>query len=210
MKTGFWLAGSLIGIGMISGPAQADEQTFTKPKAGPFRIDWCLNFGTDCGKPAADKFCQSKGFVHSFDFVEDVDIGATSPTIVQGTGQICNAPTCDGFTYVSCEKPPGPPPLPPPPPPPGNGDLGSGGDTQDFHNPRVGSLRMNICYANGFGCDGQKAADAFCDKHGYDDAADFQTKQMPPNKSSRYIGSGKLCKGFGCSVFQSITCENQP
>ncbi len=210
MKTGILIAGSLVGLSMIHGSAQAAEQTFSKPKAGPFRIDWCLVWAGQCGKPAADKFCQSKGFVQSNDFVEDVDIGATTPTIVQATGQVCNAPTCDGFTYVTCEKPDSLPPPPPPAPPPGSGDSGGGGDTQDFYKPKIGSLRLNTCFTKGSSCDGQKAADAFCDKRGFDDAADFQSTQIPPYKSSRYIGSGKICHGYGCSVFQTITCENQP
>lgn len=213
MKYKIFAASGLLGLGMMFGAAQASEQTFAKPKAGPFQVDWCLQWGAQCGKPAADKFCQMKGYVQSNDFVEAFDIGASTPTIVLGTGQTCSDPTCDGFTYVTCEKPDAPPPQPLPPPtplpPPGNGDLG-GGDSQDYYKPKVGSRRMNTCFVKGLDCDGQKAADAFCDKRGFDEATDFQVVQMPPNKSSRYIGNGKICKGFGCTVFQAITCENQP
>lgn len=209
MKTGIWFTSSLIGLGMMVSSAQASEQTFAKPKAGPFQIDWCLQFGSQCGKPAADKFCQSKGFVQSNDFVQAVDIGASTPTIVLGTGQVCNAPVCDGFTYVTCEKPDAPPPpLPPPPLPPSGG---SGADEQEFFKPKIKGYRLNYCETKGAGC-GQDAADAYCDARGFDNAADYEKSgPIPPgSKKSRFIGNGKLCLGPGCFAFNSITCENQP
>ena len=209
MKTGLWITSGLIGLGMMLSAAQASEQTFAKPKAGPFQIDWCLQWGSLCGKPAADKFCQTKGYVQSNDFVEAVDIGDSTPTIVQGTGQVCSNNTCDGFTYVTCVKPDAPPPpLPPPPaPPPGGGSA----DEQEYFKPKLKGYRVNYCETKGSGC-GQDAADAFCDAKGYDSAADYeQSALIPPGaKKSRFIGNGKLCLGSGCYAFNSITCENQP
>jgi hypothetical protein len=205
MKFRLLLLGSALGVTVMFGAAQASEQTFAKPKAGPFRIDWCYLLGSQCGKPAADRFCQSKGFVQSNDFEEAVDIGASTPTIVQGTGQSCAAPGCDGFTYVTCEKPDAPPP--PPPPPPGGG----GANERTYYKPKLGGYRVNYCETKGIGC-GQDAADSFCDAKGYDDASDFaQSAPVPPGaKPTRFIGNGKICKGPGCYGFNSITCENQP
>lgn len=210
MKTGIFAVTGLLGLTMMFAAAHASEQTFTKPKAGPFMIDWCLQNGTLCGKPSADKFCQTKGYVQSNDFVEAVDIGLATPTIIQGTGQVCSGAICDGFTYVTCEKPDGPlPPLPlPPAPPPGGG---GGADEHTYNKPKLNGNRVNYCESKGTGC-GQDAADAFCDAKGYDDASDFeQSSVIPPGaKKSRFIGNGKLCKGPGCYAFKSITCENQP
>jgi len=210
MKFGILVTAGLLGLTMLFGTVQAAEQTFAKPKAGPFMIDWCLQWGALCGKPAADKFCQTKGYVQSNDFVEAVDIGASTPTIVQGTGQVCSDPTCDGFTYLTCVKPDAPPPGPPPVPPPGGGG-GSGGIEKTYNKPKLGGYRVNYCETKGIGC-GQDAADAFCDAKGYDDASDFeQSSPVPPGvKPSRFIGNGKICKGPGCYAFNSITCENQP
>ena len=210
MKFGILVTAGLLGLTMLFGTVQAAEQTFAKPKAGPFMIDWCLQWGALCGKPAADKFCQTKGYVQSNDFVEAVDIGASTPTIVQGTGQVCSDPTCDGFTYLTCVKPDAPPPGPPPLPPPGGGG-GSGGIEKTYNKPKLGGYRVNYCETKGIGC-GQDAADAFCDAKGYDDASDFeQSSPVPPGvKPSRFIGNGKICKGSGCYAFNSITCENQP
>ena len=206
MKTAIWFTSSLIGFGMMFGAAQASEQTFSKPKAGPFMIDWCLQNGTLCGKPAADKFCQTKGFVQSNDFVQAVDIGLATPTIVQGTGQVCSAAFCDGFTYVTCEKPDVPPPGPPPSP-----LSGGGADEHEYFKPKLNGYRVNYCETKGVGC-GQDAADSFCDAKGYDDASDFeQSSPIPPGaKKSRFIGNGKLCVGPGCYAFKTITCERQP
>jgi hypothetical protein len=206
MKIGFLAIVGLFGLSALFGAAQASEQTFAKPKAGPFMIDWCLQNGTLCGKPAADKFCQTKGFPQSNDFVQAADIGLTTPTIVQATGQICNSDFCDGFTYVTCVKPDGPPP-----PPPG-GDPGAGGaDERTYFKPKIGGYRLNYCETKGAGC-GQDAADAFCDAQGYDEATDFvQSARVPPGvKPSRFIGNNRLCKGSGCYAFNSITCERQP
>jgi hypothetical protein len=201
------LALPLLALALTFGAAQAAEQDFVKPKVGIFRLDWCRIWGAECGKPAADRFCQTKGFTQSNNFEEAVDIGASTPTVVIGTGQQCAAPTCDGFTFVTCEKPDAPPP--PPAPPPGGG--GSGASEKTYNKPKLGGYRVNYCETKGIGC-GQDAADAFCDAKGYDDAADFeQSSPVPPGaKPPRFIGNGKICKGPGCYAFNSITCERQP
>jgi hypothetical protein len=186
------------------GSAFASEQTFAKPKQGSVRIDWCYQWGINCGKPAADRFCQTKGFLQSNDFVQDADIGASGiATVVLGTGQVCNAPQCDGFTYVTCEKldlPPPPTPLPLPTP---------GGDSHTYYKPKVGGMRMNVCLRKGVECDGEAAANAYCDAKGWDTASDYNdTGPLPPFVKSRFIGNGKVCKGKSCTAFSDITCEN--
>lgn len=190
---------------LFAGSAIAAEQTYAKPKQGALRIDWCYQWGVNCGKPAADKFCQSKGFVQSNDFVEDVDIGAAGlDTVVQGTGQVCHGAFCDGFTYVVCEKPDGAPPPPPPSPPPG-----PGGDTHFYKKPKIGGARLNYCFKKGLDCDGQTAADAFCDGKGYDGATDFnQSAPLTVFVPTRYIGNGKISKQSVSFAFSDITCEN--
>ena len=40
----------------------AEQVTYTKPMAGGRRLDWCLTWATNCGKPAADFYCKSKGY----------------------------------------------------------------------------------------------------------------------------------------------------
>jgi hypothetical protein len=197
---------ALLGFAGCFGVAEAAEQDFVKPKAGIFRVDWCYLWGTQCGKPAADRFCQSKGFTQSNNFEEAIDIGAATPTIVLGTGQQCADPSCDGFTFITCEKPDAPPPPPPPGPAPGTG----GGDSHTYNNPKIGGAKLNFCFRKGVNCDGQRAADAFCDRKGYDQASDFQqSPPLSPLYPTRYIGNGRICKSLVCFGFSSITCENQ-
>ncbi len=211
MKQFYRFALFLVVMVAASVGAQAEEKTFAKPKQGPYRVDWCYQWTAQCGQPAADRFCMSKGFAHSNDFVEAVNIGSLTPTIVQASGQVCNGPDCDGFTYITCEKPdlPAPPlPMPLPGPPLGGGGYG-GGDTRLYFKPKIGGLRLNYCSENGSGC-GQDAADAYCDMKGYQDASDFtQSPPLPPNVKTRFIGSGQKCYGPACYAFQSIECENQ-
>jgi hypothetical protein len=194
----------------VSVGAHAEDKTFPKPKQGAYRVDWCYQWAALCGQPAADRFCQSKSFVNAQDFVEDVNIGSLTPTVVQATGQVCNGPDCDGFVYITCHRPdlpppPSPvPPVPPPGPPPGGG----GFDTHVYFKPKLGGLRLNYCTTNGAGC-GQEAADAFCDMKGYEDASDFaQSPPLPPGIKTRFIGNGKKCYGPVCYAFQTIECEN--
>jgi hypothetical protein len=37
---------------------EAATKTFVSPKVGGNRLDWCLNWGTGCGEPAATRLVQ--------------------------------------------------------------------------------------------------------------------------------------------------------
>ena len=54
--------------------AQAEEDTFNNPKVGSQPLDLCLNWGADCGKPAADAWCVSQGYDESTNHVVAPDI----------------------------------------------------------------------------------------------------------------------------------------
>ena len=57
----FLVSASAAGAFLISSAsAFADTQTFMKPKQGGNRLDWCLDWSTGCGAPAADAWCQTK------------------------------------------------------------------------------------------------------------------------------------------------------
>ena len=81
------------------------SQTFSNPTIEGRRLDWCLHWGTQCGKPAADAWCVRKmgkadGYARSWQ--QAVDIGASSPTYVIGDGKVCNQRYCDGFRSIAC------------------------------------------------------------------------------------------------------------
>lgn len=80
--------------------ADSQEETFKRPKFKGTRLDWCLTWGQNCGKPAADAYCDWKGYSQSTNFEIANDIGHTR---IISTGQVCNDPTCDGFKYISCK-----------------------------------------------------------------------------------------------------------
>ncbi|MBO9558069.1 MAG: hypothetical protein J7515_05720 [Caulobacter sp.] len=63
------------------------------------RLDFCQQWGSACGKPAADAFCKTKGHDGALSFDIDPDIGRT---MIIGSGAICTDPTCDGFKRIQC------------------------------------------------------------------------------------------------------------
>lgn len=202
----FLLAFAALFLSLTS--AQAAEQDFVKPKIGIFRLDWCKVWAGQCGKPAADKFCQTRGFTQSNNFEEAVDIGASTPTVIISSGQQCADPGCDGFTFITCQKPDAAPPPPPAPPP---GPAPGGGDTLTYNKPKLSGARINLCVTKNVECDGESAADTYCESKGWDGASDYtSTGKLPGYAKSRYIGNGKLCKGSNCNAFSEITCENTP
>jgi hypothetical protein len=73
---------------------------YTKPMAGKRRLDWCLDWATNCGKPAADFYCKKQGHSTAVDFKIDENIWKTR---LLKSGQKCTAPHCDGFKYIECE-----------------------------------------------------------------------------------------------------------
>ena len=121
--------------------AQAEEQTFNNPKVGTQPLDLCLNWGSDCGKPAADAWCVAQGFEKSTDHVVAPDIGASTPTRLISTGAVCDQEFCDGIAKVTCSRP----------------------DPQEqvFEKPKFMGNLLDYCAEWGAGC-GEPAATLFC------------------------------------------------
>jgi len=120
-------AGSLTLLALTALPASG-QQTFQQPRVDGIALDWCLRPGADCGKPAADGFCSSRELGPAQGFTRADDVGKT---LILGTKQVCNDPSCDGFAAIQCSAAPGrvqrgavggartatPPTVPPPGPP---------------------------------------------------------------------------------------------
>jgi hypothetical protein len=78
------------------------KNIFRSPTIGGYRLDFCLTFGNDCGKPAADEFCKRQKFEESVLF-ENETVGTRGiQTKVIGTGQICDMRDCSAFTLIRC------------------------------------------------------------------------------------------------------------
>lgn len=93
---------ALASVAALFSPVAAHaEQFFDHPNhpAGN-RLDWCLTWGSNCGKPAADEFCRRNNFQTSIGFAPDPGIGFTR--VLQDNRMVCNGEPCDGFLYIVC------------------------------------------------------------------------------------------------------------
>ncbi|HKQ12175.1 MAG TPA: hypothetical protein VJT80_01995 [Steroidobacteraceae bacterium] len=85
-------------VGVYVGPPMA-----AVPKFNGHRVDVCRVWGMECGQPAADEWCRRNGKQRASSYRIQEDIGATEPTVVIGTGQLCSAAYCDAFSRIVCE-----------------------------------------------------------------------------------------------------------
>lgn len=69
-----------------------------------FAVDWCLHWGADCGRAAADNYCRLRGYRRAESFQQAPDIGATTPTLVLGDTRVCAEEFCDGFAFINCVR----------------------------------------------------------------------------------------------------------
>ena len=79
-------------------PAQAQRRAYDHPKVTGYAVDNCLYYGQACGKPAADAFCDRKGYRES----EHYRVAPARPTMVLGDDRVCDADFCVGLLDVVC------------------------------------------------------------------------------------------------------------
>ncbi len=188
MKTLLNLISAAVLLLAFAIPASAGTASFSKPKVGGDRLDLCLNWGTGCGKPAADAWCQSKGYQFSVGHVVDPDIGAVHRTRLISTGAVCDQAFCDGFKVVTCFKPT---PV-----------------KKTFWKPNWGGDRLDWCLNWGTGC-GKPAADKFCQSKGFAKAVQFPIDpDIGLAHRTRLITTGAVCDQAFCDGFKQVTCSN--
>ncbi|MDR3792125.1 MAG: hypothetical protein P4L03_01975 [Terracidiphilus sp.] len=174
----------------------AHSAFFPVPLIGRTRVDRCLHWGTQCGKPAADQFCQQQGFFGAADFSSVL----ARPTLIQGENQVCDRSDCTALENVHCvgggrEAPRrdwdrnGPPPE---------------RDSRTFPSPTVQGYAVDRCLYMGRECD-QPAADQFCSMQGFRRAINFAITPLSP---TLVLSENKVCK-FSCHAFSQITCSNR-
>jgi len=76
------------------------NQIFVNPVWKDYRLDVCLTWGKDCGKPAADAFCKANGFSESLNAVADAGRGY-APTRIVSNDQIYKE-NCVGWQQIIC------------------------------------------------------------------------------------------------------------
>ena len=159
-------------------PAFAGTATFTNPTVNGYGLDYCREWSQDCGKPAADTYCQQQGYDQAIDFQW---IQGNQQTRVITSGQVCDGAQCDRISSVTCSR-----------------------ATEVFANPTVNGYGLDYCREWSQDC-GKPAADAYCQQQGYDQAIDFQWIQG--NQQTRVITSGQVCDGAQCDRISSVTCR---
>jgi hypothetical protein len=163
-------------------PASAETRTFSNPKQGGQRLDWCFNWAEGCGTQAANAWCVARGYENATSFGKAEDV---PPTRLIGTGALCDQPFCDSFTYITCYR--------------------AGASTQTFANPMQGAQRLDWCFNWATGCGGQ-AANAWCVSKGFAAATAWgKANDIPP---TRLIGTGAVCDQPFCDGFTYITCTH--
>jgi hypothetical protein len=173
--------------------AITDSRTYDKPRWFDRRLDWCLNWGTGCGQPAADNFCMRRRWTGALEFAADPNIGASEPTMVSGSGKVCDQSNCTGFQYITC--------------------YGKIPSNRVFANPTIsdGSLRefrLDECYNWDTGC-GKRAANAFCSQKEFSKSFYYVLDAEPSSVDTLTIGTHEICgvNDYQCYGFQMIICQ---
>lgn len=78
------------------------EQTFRDPREHNRALDWCKNYETSCGKPAADAYCQSKGLTEASSYPKRS--WYNRETMCIGNHAVCDPDyhRCDTFRSITC------------------------------------------------------------------------------------------------------------
>jgi hypothetical protein len=180
------LVALLSALSWAVGSAAAQDQTYNKPLYRDNRLDWCATWGTNCGKPAADAFCNRRRFTRARVFRAEV-VGKSQVTRLIGSNQTCSGQDfCTAFAYITCEEP-----IP---------------SERVFANPVWKDLRLDVCLQWGANC-GKPAADAFCRKQGFADSFSSVADATPGNSRTRIISTDQVCSGSFCTGFQQIICR---
>ena len=89
-------------------PQRIEKPRYKEPESGiQYRIDWCFQAGKECGKVAADYYCQkSEHFDEAWRWEKEEGVGKTEPTWILGDEIVCDKSWCDGFKYITCRKTP--------------------------------------------------------------------------------------------------------
>lgn len=77
----------------------AAVKKYSEPMFKNYRLDWCYAWGKQCGKPAADAFCQLNGHGGAKSYKKDSGVAATR---VISNSQVCDG-NCDSFKEIVCQ-----------------------------------------------------------------------------------------------------------
>lgn len=72
---------------------------FVFPRFDNYRVDWCYNGKTNCGRKAAHSFCRRMGFMGVRRFKRQDQVAATKAI---GNQKLCFGNLCKGFAKIDC------------------------------------------------------------------------------------------------------------
>lgn len=170
------------GLFLFIANAQAD-QLFQNPMVNSYPLDWCREWASNCGKPAADAFCKSKGFPEANTY--SVKYNSPVTRVINGS-QLCDLPNCGRITAVVCKQ-----------------------ESVVFPYPiRYGANNtvLDWCSPWAQNC-GLPTADKFCKDKGFTKAVSHGgMRNLNAGEKSRIFGEGQICDDTGCGTFRKITC----
>jgi hypothetical protein len=164
---------------LVSSASCLADVAINNPQLGGYGLDYCREWATNCGWPAAHAFCQAKGYRDAVTFKWTKDNQKTR--IING-GQVCDAPFCDRINSVTCRE-----------------------ATVTFANPRIGGYGLDYCREWAKDC-GWPAAHAFCIVKGHPKAVDF--KWVKDNQKTRIINGGQVCDAPFCDRISKVVCQS--
>jgi hypothetical protein len=89
--------------GIFQAGARAGEaREFPQPMLDGVALDICREWGSACGKPAADAFCRKQGMADSLEHKVRDD---SPPTRIISSGKLCEAGHCDRIDWIRCAAP---------------------------------------------------------------------------------------------------------
>lgn len=167
-------------------PAAAEDKTYNAPRYFDDRLDWCLTWGTNCGKPAAVAWCNRRQFTDVVVFRAEV-VGKSARTRLIGSNQVCSGQDfCTAFAYITC--------------------TGLIDRNRVFVNPVWKGYRLDVCLQWGTNC-GKPVADAFCKTKGFSQSFHDVGDAAPGYAATRLIGTDQVCDKPFCRGFQRIICK---
>lgn len=92
---------SVLAILCCASPAFAGT-TVKNPRVNNRPLDWCLVPTKQCGRPAADRYCDMKNLGHALSFKGE---RSSERTYILGTRELCDLRRfdhCDRFSVIEC------------------------------------------------------------------------------------------------------------
>lgn len=164
--------------------SQAQAATFAYPKWNGYALDWCKNFEGNCGKPAADLWCQKKGYPQALGFTKLQRVSFQTMTV--GNNAICDprSHVCDSFSQITCQD-----------------------AIVTIVQPKRLGYRLDWCRVFEGQC-GAPAAQQYCQSLGYSGLHAFAF-QGPVTTPTITVGSNAICdpRFHRCDSFSYVQCR---